>query len=135
MRYWLLKSEPDVYPFQQLEREKTGFWDGVRNHQAAQNLRLMQKNDRAFFYHSNIGRCIVGLMRISETAKPDPTDQSGKFVGVTVAYDRALPHPVFLSAIKATKSLSSMALLKQSRLSVSPVSAPEWEIILKLGGL
>lgn len=129
MNYWLLKSEPSVWPWNDMVKKKTTHWDGVRNHQAAANLRAMKKGDRAFFYHSNEGKEIVGIVEIVKTAYPDPTDETGKFVMVDVAARNALPRPVTLADMKKTKALSNMALLRQSRLSVCPVTAQEWKII------
>ena len=132
MRYWLMKSEPAVYPWERLVAEKQGHWDGVRNHQAAHHLRAMQLGDEAFFYHSNEGRAIVGIMRIIKTAYPDPTDAGGKFVMVDVQPVRAFIRPVTLASIKIPKALQGMQLLRQSRLSVSAVTAKEWGKILEL---
>lgn len=132
MAYWLMKSEPDVYPWAKLVKDGKGSWDGVRNYQAANNLRAMRVGDQAFFYHSNEGREIVGIMRITKTAYPDPSDKTGKFVMVDVAPMRALKIPVTLAQIKADKALRGMALVKQSRLSVSPVTLEEWKRVLQL---
>lgn len=135
MKYWLMKSEPDVYPWERLVKDKRGSWDGVRNHQAANNLRAMQIGDEALFYHSNIGLAVVGIMKIVKTAYPDPTDATGKFVMVDVAPVKAFPTPLTLKAMKADKVLSGMAMVKQSRLSVSPVTPREWQRVLELSGL
>jgi predicted RNA-binding protein with PUA-like domain len=135
MPFWLLKSEPEVYPWAQLVQDKRGHWDGVRNHQAANHLRSMQVGDQAFFYHSNKGLEIVGIMRITRTAYPDASDPSGRFVMVDVAPIRPLPHPVRLAHLKADPALVGMAMLRQSRLSVSPLTAMEWQRILTLGGV
>lgn len=135
MKYWLMKSEPDVYPWERLVKDKRGSWDGVRNHQAANNLRAMQVGDEALFYHSNIGLAVVGIMKIVKTAYPDPTDAAGKFVMVDVAPVKAFPTPLTLKAMKADKVLSGMAMVKQSRLSVSPVTPREWQRVLELSGL
>ncbi len=124
--FWLMKSEPSVYPWAQLVREGRGVWDGVRNHLAKRHLMAMQVGDLAFFYHSNEGREIVGIMRITKTAHPDPTDPAGVFVQVGVAPVEALPVPVTLQAIKAEPALADMALLRTARLSVQPVSAAAW---------
>ncbi len=134
MNYWLLKSEPFVYPWSQLVQERRGRWDGVRNYQAANNLRAMAVGDLGFFYHSNEGVEIVGVLKIAKTAYADPTDEKGKFVCVDVVPVAPMPKPVTLKAIKAVPQLAGMALLKQSRLSVSPVSKAEWQIICKMGG-
>lgn len=132
MAYWLLKSEPDVYAYDQLVAEKIGHWDGVRNYQAANNLKAMTIGDEFFFYHSNIGREIVGIGRIVKESYPDPSDLTGKFVMVDVEAVRKFKQPVSLSTIKATPSLSNIALIKQSRLSVMPITPHEWDMILKL---
>ncbi len=132
MAYWLMKSEPDVYPWAQLVKEKRGAWDGVRNYQAANNLRAMQVGDEALFYHSNIGLAVVGIMRIVKTAYPDPSDASGKFVMVDVAPVSACPEPLTLKQMKADPILSQMAMVRQSRLSVSPVTVQEWKRVLTL---
>lgn len=135
MQYWLMKSEPDVYPWSKLVADKKGEWDGVRNYQAANNMKAMAKGDLAFFYHSNEGREIVGVMEISKTCHPDPTDASGRFVMVGVKPVKPLKTPVTLAAIKAHDVLKGMALVRQSRLSVSPVTAKEWKILCRMGGV
>ncbi len=134
MAYWLMKSEPDVYPWERLQREKRGSWDGVRNHQAAIHLRAMQVGDEAFFYHSNIGKEIVGIMQVVKTAYPDPSDTTGKFVMVDVAPVQPLARTVTLAQIKADKILQTMVLVRQGRLSVSPVTAIQWRRVLVLSG-
>ncbi|MBP7253499.1 MAG: EVE domain-containing protein [Alphaproteobacteria bacterium] len=135
MSYWLMKSEPDVYPWERLVKEKHGSWDGVRSYQAANNLRAMQVGDEALFYHSNIGLAVVGIMKIVKAAYPDPTDPTVKFVMVDVAPVKALLQPLPLKQMKADKILSGMAMVKQSRLSVSPVTPREWQRVLELSGL
>jgi len=131
-QYWLMKSEPDAYPWEQLVREGTGMWDGVRNHTAKLNLMAMKVGDEALFYHSNIGKECVGIMTITETASPDPTAEKGSpWVIVRVAPVRALKHPVTLAAIKADAALADMDLIRQSRLSVGRVTPAEWKHILK----
>ncbi len=132
MAYWLVKSEPSVYSFAQLQRDKKIHWDGVRNFQAANNLRAMKKGDLTFFYHSNDGKEIVGIAEIVKTAYPDPSDKSGKFVMVDIAPKRALKNPVSLAVIKSQPDLKEMALIRQSRLSVMPVKTAEWDKILEL---
>lgn len=132
MNYWLMKSESDVYSYDQLVNDKKGSWDAVRNYQAANNLKAMKVGDLAFFYHSNIGKEIVGICKITKTAYPDPTDETGRFVMVDVAPHKKFKNPVGLATIKTTKSLANIALIKQSRLSVMPITAKEWDIILKL---
>ena len=130
--YWLMKSEPDAYAWEQLVREGTGMWDGVRNHTAKLNLMAMKVGDEALFYHSNIGKECVGIMTITETASPDPTAEKGSpWVIVRVAPVRALEHPVTLAAIKADRALADMDLIRQSRLSVGRVTPAEWKHILK----
>ena len=135
MQYWLLKSEPDVWSIDQQKKagEKGAPWDGVRNYQAAKNLKTMKKGDQCFFYHSNIGKEIVGIVEVVKEHYIDKTDKSGRFVAVTVKFLKRLNNPVSLEQIKKNKDLSHLSLIKQSRLSVSPVSKAEWEIILKLG--
>lgn len=129
MQYWLMKSEPDVYPWSRLVADGRGHWDGVRNHQAARNLRTMQVGDRAFFYHSNIGKEIVGTMQVARTWYPDHTDPTGKWGMVDVVPLVAARTPLTLADIKADPALAGMALLRQSRLSVGPVTAAEWKHI------
>lgn len=134
MQYWLMKSEPDVFSWDDLVAKKMAEWDGVRNHQAQAHMKAMRKGDQALFYHSNIGLEAVGIMEIVEEAAPDSTDDSGKWIAVHVAPVRKLPHGVTLKAIKAEPALEGMAMIRQSRLSVSPVSAQEFEHILKMAG-
>ncbi|MCA1660624.1 MAG: EVE domain-containing protein [Novosphingobium sp.] len=128
--YWLMKSEPDVYGWDHLVAEAEGTWDGVRNHTAALNLRSMKKGDEAFFYHSNIGLEIVGIMKISQPGLTDPSDPTGKWAAVKVKPVRKLKRPVSLKEIKATPALEGMELVRQSRLSVSPVRPEEWATIV-----
>lgn len=132
MRHWLLKSEPDVYSFEQLARDGETVWDGVRNNAARLNLRAMRVGDEAFFYHSNLGREVVGICRVIREAFPDPTDQSGQWVAVKVAPVRQLARPVTLAAIKAEQALAGFQLVRQSRLSVVPVTEEEWRRVLLL---
>ena len=134
MSYWLLKSEPDVWSIdQQIKSGKKGsMWDGVRNYQAANNLRKMKKGDLCFFYHSNIGKEIVGIVKVIREAYPDPTDKSKKFVAVQVRFEKKLSQPVTLENIKKTKELKDLPLIKQSRLSVMPIDTKYWKIILKM---
>lgn len=134
-QYWLMKSEPSVYSWEQLRKDKKTHWNGVRNYQAANNLKAMKKGDQAFFYHSNEGLEIVGICQIVKEAYPDPSDEKGRFVMVDVAPVQSLKKPVSLSDIKADPGLQEMALLRQSRLSVQPVQLAEWKRILKKGGL
>jgi predicted RNA-binding protein with PUA-like domain len=138
MAYWLLKSEPDSWSWaQQIKAGPKGeAWTGVRNHSAKLNLMKMQKGDRGFFYHSNIGKEIVGIVEIVREAYPDPTAKKGEpWVVVDVKAVEPLPKPVTLETIKAEPKLQSMALLKLSRLSVQPVTAEEWKTVGKMGGL
>lgn len=130
MAYWLMKSEPNVYPWQRLQREGRGVWDDVRNYQANNNLKAMRIGDLAFFYHSNIGREVVGIMKIVKEWYPDPKDETGRFGLVDVAPVQAFDHPVTLAMIKGDPELQSMALIRQSRLSVSPVLEAEWKRIV-----
>jgi predicted RNA-binding protein with PUA-like domain len=121
---------------QQVAKGKKGeAWTGVRNHSAKLNMIAMKKGDRAFFYHSNEGKEVVGIVEIVKEHYPDPTDESGKFVCVDIAADKPLKTPVTLVAVKAEKKLAEMALLKLSRLSVQPVTAEEWKLVCKMGGL
>ena len=134
MSYWLLKSEPDVWSIDQQIKsgEKGSMWDGVRNYQAANNLRKMKKGDLCFFYHSNIGKEIVGIVKVIREAYPDPTDKSKKFVAVQVRFEKKLSQPITLENIKKTKELKDLSLIKQSRLSVMPIDTKHWKIILKM---
>ena len=131
--HWLMKSEPSAYSWEQFLKDKKSGWTGVRNFQARNNMQAMKLGEEAFFYHSNEGREIVGIMKVSKLYHPDPTDETGKFGMVEVVPVRTLKKPVTLEAIKAHPKLKDMALIKQSRLSVSPVTAEEWGIICKLG--
>jgi len=131
---WLLKSEPNVYSFDQLLAEGETVWNGVRNNAARLHLRAMKAGDEALFYHSNIGKEAVGLCRISREAYPDPTDESGQWVAVSVQPVRRLTRPVTLAEMKAEPALAEFQLIRQSRLSVVPVRDAEWELILKMAG-
>ncbi|NBX66662.1 MAG: EVE domain-containing protein [Proteobacteria bacterium] len=135
MAFWLMKSEPDVWSWAQQVKKGIEPWTGVRNHQAAKNLRTMAVGDKAFFYHSNDGREIVGIVSIVKKAYTDPSDETGKFVCVDVKAEKPMPKPVTLAQVKADAKLKDMALIKLSRLSVQPVSEAEWKHICKLGGL
>lgn len=140
MAYWLMKSEPNVFSFTDLTNKPVEEWHGVRNFTARNNMKLMQLGDLAFFYHSNIGKEVVGIMRVVRLAHPDSTaepNDSGKVVWecVDVVADRPLQKPVTLEQIKHTPGLENMALVKLSRLSVQPVTPQEWAIVCKLGGL
>ena len=130
--YWLMKSEPDAYGWDDLVAQGEGTWDGVRNHRAANNLRAMKQGDEAFFYHSNIGLEIVGIVKISEAGIADPTDPAGKWAAVKVKPVKKLKRPVTLKEIKADPALTEMELIKLSRLSVGVVRPEEWEHIVAL---
>ncbi|GAB1263931.1 EVE domain-containing protein [Aurantivibrio infirmus] len=134
MKYWLLKSEPDTWSWQQqLARGAKGeMWDGVRNYQAAKFLREMKKGDLGFFYHSGKGKAIVGIVEVIKENYPDPTDEKNRFVAVTVKALDSLNNPVTLAEIKKENKLEGMLLIKQGRLSVMPVSAAHWKIINKM---
>ena len=129
MAYWLLKSEPSKYSWHQMVSDQRTHWDGVRNFQAMNNLRSMKPGDRAFFYHSNEGKEIVGIVEIVRPFYPDPADSAGKFGMVDVAAVMPVNKPVSLADMKRVPELAGMALLRQSRLSVCPVSDTEWRII------
>jgi len=131
MQYWLLKSEPNVWSINQQEKvgKKGASWDGVRNYQAAKNLKMMKKGDQCFFYHSNIGKEIVGIVEVIKEAYIDKTDKSNRFVAVTVKYIKRLNKPVSLEIIKKNKQLRHLSLIKQSRLSVMPIDSKSWKIL------
>ena len=131
-RYWLMKSEPDAYSWDDLVAEGEGTWDGVRNYRARNNLAAMQVGDEAFFYHSNVGLEIVGVMRISEAGLADPSDPEGKWAAVRVKPVRKLKRPVTLKQIKADPELAEIELIKLSRLSVAVITPQEWDYILAL---
>jgi predicted RNA-binding protein with PUA-like domain len=135
MNHWLVKSEPVKYAWDQLVKDGKTFWNGVRNYQAANNLKAMKKGDEAFFYHSNEGLEIVGICQIVKEYYPDHTDESGKFGMVDVKPARPLKTPVTLQAIKAEPALADIALIKQSRLSVMPITPTQWKLICKMGGV
>ena len=134
MQYWLIKSEPNVWSIDQ--QKKTGAkgvpWDGVRNYQAAKHLKSMKKGDHCFFYHTNIGKEIVGVVEVIKEAYLDKTDKSGRFVAVTVKFVEKLSKPITLENIKKSRELSHLALIKQSRLSVMPVDSKSWKILNKM---
>ena len=131
MNYWLMKSEPNVWSIDQQRKsgKRGATWDGVRNYQAAKNLKNMKKGDQCFFYHSNIGKEIVGIVEVIKEHYLDKTDQSGRFVAVTVKYIKKLKKPVSLEEIKKNKELSHLSLIKQSRLSVMPIDSKSWKIL------
>ena len=135
MKYWLLKSEPDVWSIDQQKKvgEKGATWDGVRNYQAAKNLKNMKKGDLCFFYHSNIGKEIVGIVEVIKEFYLDKTDKSGRFVAVTVQFKKKLPKPITLENIKKNKKLCHLSLIKQSRLSVMPIDSKSWKILNNMG--
>tara|TARA_B100001057_G_scaffold464058_1_gene518849 strand:+ start:3878 stop:4276 length:399 start_codon:yes stop_codon:yes gene_type:complete len=130
-----MKSEPDVWSLdQQIKAGSKGVaWDGVRNYQAAKNLKSMKKGDQCFFYHSNIGKEIVGIVEVIKEAYPDKTDKTGRFVAVTVKFIKKLEKSVSLEEIKKNKELSHLSLIKQSRLSVMPIDCKSWKILNKMG--
>ncbi len=132
MNYWLVKSEPYVYSYSDLVRDKQTFWDGVRNYAARNNLRAMQKGDLVFFYHSNEGLAIVGIAKVAKEAYPDPTAEGDTWSVVDLKPVRKLKNPVTLDRIKAEKSLAAMELVVNSRLSVQKVGEKEWNTILKM---
>lgn len=135
MAYWLLKSEPFKYSWDQLVRDGRTHWDGVRNHQASNNLKAMQVGEHGFFYHSNEGLAIVGVVRIVRSYYPDHTDPAGRFGMVDVEPVTPVRTPVTLKRIKADPALAGMALVRQSRLSVCPVADAEWRHICALAGI
>ena len=137
MNYWLLKSEPNVWSIDQQKRvgSKGAAWDGVRNYQAANNLKKMKMNDQCFFYHSNIGKEIVGIVKVIKTSFVDKTDKERKFVAVQVRFVKKLKRPVSLENIKKNKALRHLGLIKQSRLSVMPIDSKSWKIINKIGNI
>ena len=135
MAHWLVKSEPVKYSWDQMVADKRTHWDGVHNFQAANNMKAMKEGDRAFFYHSNEGKEIVGIVKITKEFYLDPKDETGKFGMVDVTAVEKLPTPVTLAQIKADPALANMVLVKNSRLSVQPVTPEEWKYIAKLGGI
>jgi predicted RNA-binding protein with PUA-like domain len=134
MQYWLIKSEPDVWSIDQQIKAgpKGAAWDGVRNYQAANNLRSMKIGDQCFFYHSNIGKEIVGIVEVIKEAYMDRTDKTKRFVAVTVKFLKKLDKPIALENIKKNKELSHLSLIKQSRLSVMPIDSKSWKILNKM---
>ena len=135
MQYWLIKSEPDVWSIDQQRKvgDRGASWDGVRNYQAAKNLKLMKKGDKCFFYHSNIGKQIVGVVEVIREAYLDKTDKLRRFVAVDVKYLSKMKKPVKLEDIKKNKQLSHLSLIKQSRLSVMPIDSKSWKILNNMG--
>ena len=134
-QYWLLKSEPDVWSIEQQKKagKKGATWDGVRNYQAANNLKKMNIGDLCFFYHSNIGKEIVAIVEVTKAAFLDKTDKKKRFVAVQVRFKKKLKEPVSLEKIKKTKIISHLPLIKQSRLSVMPIDYKSWKIICNMG--
>ena len=137
MQYWLMKSEPDVWSIDQQKKagSKGAPWDGVRNYQAAKNLKNMKVGDLCFFYHSNIGKEIVGIVEVIKEAFPDVTDKKNKFVAVQVKFKKKLEKSVSLEEIKNKNDLSHLSLIKQSRLSVMPIDSKSWKILNKMGSI
>ena len=135
MRYWLLKSEPNTWSWNDQTKEKITMWDGVRNYQARNNLMSMRVNDLCFFYHSVNEKKIVGIVSVSKEHYTDPTDKTKKFVAVNIKIKKSLKNPVTLKQIKKERKLSHLALVKQSRLSVMPIDKISWDLICKLGGI
>ena len=135
MQYWLMKSEPDVWSIDQQEKagNKGAAWDGVRNYQASKNLKTMKIGDKCFFYHSNIGKEIVGIVEVIKEHYLDKSDKSKRFVAVTVKFLKKLNKPVTLEEIKKNKQLSHLSLIKQSRLSVMPIDSKSWKILNNMG--
>lgn len=134
MAYWLIKSEPFKYSWEQFEKDKQTFWDGVRNYAARINLRAMKKGDLAFFYHSNEGTEIVGIAKVIKEAYQDPTTDDAAWVAVDFKPHKKLKKPVSLAQIKADKRLANMALVRLGRLSVQSVTDQEWEIVMEMAG-
>ena len=132
MNYWLMKSEPDAFSYDDLVRKGKAEWDGVRNHAAQLHMKAMRKGDLSFFYHSNIGVEAVGIMEIVEESAPDSTDESGKWIAVHVAPKEKLKKPVTLKAMKADPALADMVMLRQSRLSVSPLTEAQFRHIVAM---
>jgi len=137
MQYWLMKSEPDVWSIDQQKKagKKGAPWDGVRNYQAAKNLKNMKKGDLCFFYHSNIGKEIVGIVEVIKEAFLDKTDKDGRFVAVQVRFKDKLKNSVTLENIKKNKDFKHLSLIKQSRLSVMPIDSKSWKILNKMGSI
>ena len=137
MKYWLLKSEPNVWSIDQQKEagDKGAIWDGVRNFQAAKNLKNMKIGDLCFFYHSNIGKEIVGIVKVVKEAFIDPTDKKKRFVAVKVSFKSYLKNPISLETIKKNKDLKHLALVKQSRLSVIPIDTKSWKILNKISNI
>jgi len=133
-QHWLVKSEPDAFSWDQQVAHGVEPWTGVRNHMAKNNLKAMRAGDRAFFYHSNVGKEIVGVVEVAREAYPDPTAESGDWVCVDMKAVGPMPKPVTLAAIKAEPKLAEIALIRMSRLSVMPISPEHWRLICRMGG-
>jgi predicted RNA-binding protein with PUA-like domain len=134
MAYWLMKSEPGAYSWDDLVRDGKTHWDGVRNYQASNNMKAMKRGDRAFFYHSVNEKQVVGIAEVVKEYYPDHTDKTGRFGMVDVKPVKPMAQPVTLAQIKAEPKLKDLALIRQSRLSVMPIGEPEWRLICKMGG-
>ncbi len=134
MAFWLMKSEPGAWSWDDQVREGSAEWDGVRNHQASNNMKAMKRGDKAFFYHSVNEKRIVGIIEVVKEYYPDPTDASARFGMVDVKALTPMKQPVTLAEIKAEPRLANLALVRQSRLSVLPVSAEEWKLLCRMGG-
>ena len=135
MQYWLFKSEPSAWSWDDQVKEGTAEWDGIRNYQADNNMKEMKKGDKAFFYHSVNEKQIVGVVEVAKEHYPDPTDPKGRFGMVDVKALYPVKHPVTLAEIKQEPALKDLALVRQSRLSVVPVSKPEWKVLCKMAGV
>ena len=137
MQYWLLKSEPNVWSIEQQKKvgNKGVSWDGVRNYQASNNLKKMKKGDLCFFYHSNIGKEIIGIVEVIKTAFIDPTDKKNKFAAIQVRFKKMLKKPVSLENVKKNKELKHLSLIKQSRLSVMSIDSKSWKILNKMSSI
>jgi predicted RNA-binding protein with PUA-like domain len=135
MKYWLLKTEPQSYSWEQLVKDKVTNWSGVRSPAGRANLIKMKKGDRAFFYHTGDERQVVGVCEVVKESYPDPSDETGKFVQVDVRAIAPVPHPVTLAAIKAEPKLADMRLVREGRLSVSPVTTEEWHLVGQMAGM
>jgi len=133
--YWILKTDADTYPFDQLERERRTVWDGVTNALALKHIRSMAPGDPVLIYHSNVGKELVGLARITSAPYPDPKGKDPKLVVVDLEAERRLPKPVTLAEVKADPTFSDLGLVRMSRLSVIPVPAEQWKKLLQMGGL
>jgi len=132
--HWLVKSEPGTYSFEDLQRDGCTVWDGVRNHAAALHLKAMRVGDEVLFYHSQDGKAVVGVAKVAREAFPDASDPTGRFVAVELTPVRAVKRPVTLAEMKANPALAEMVMLRQGRLSVSPVTPAEWDAIMKIAG-